>query len=428
MNQIMSFVVEHRVAVLDLVLFSLAGAAFGALVRYVRDLNRPLSLTYGRSRWFYVFGGAMGGVIVSLLAKRFGWSAPHWDLVLVAALGAAVGVGELASRYRDEPTKAILSVPATIYVLLNATAAILALVLGRHFAWLPAAEEPIPWSQILAAGLGAMVVLRSSVFQVRVGDQDVAVGPSSFLESVISACDRAVDRLRAQERAWAVARVMEGVSSEKAMTVLPSYISALMQNLNQTEQGDFESRIEKIRTGKQSDQVKALTLGLLAMNYIGEKVLTAAVQSLAAEIRLAAATTADAAAQAAVMARDSKTAAEKVVAAVKGIITQATQTTSTPPAVKQAVEGAWERAEVAETTAQETLDATEKTVEAAHGTVEKLTQATPTASSPPTLRQAGEGAKERAAVADTTAQETLDGTDQAAEAGHSTVGRLTKTA
>jgi methyl-accepting chemotaxis protein len=349
-------------------------------------------------------------------------------LVLVAALGAAVGIGELASRYRDEPAKAILSVPATIYVLLNATAAILALVLGRHFDWLPTAEEPIAWSQVLAAGLGAMVILRSSVFQVRVDDhQDVAVGPSSFLESVMAACDRAVDRLRAQERAWAVARVMEGVSSEKAMTILPAYISALMQNLNPNEQGDFESRIEKIRSGKQTDQVKALTLGLLAMNYIGEKVLTAAVQSLAAEIRLAAATTADAAAQAAFTARDSKTAAEKMVAAMKGVITQATQTTITPPEVRQAVEGAKEMAAAAETTAQETLDATQKTAEAAHGTVEKLTQVTQTTSTPPKVRQA-EGAKEMAEVAETTAQEIPDATQKTAEAANGTVEKLTKTA
>src|SRR5262249_19720627 len=154
-----------------------------------------------------------------------------WDWIVVGMIGGAVGVGELASRYRDEPTKAILSVPSLTYVLLNAGASVAALALGRYFGlWKLTTDEPIAWSQVLAAGFGAMVLLRSSVFRARVGDQDVEIGPSSFLESVMNAADRAVDRLRAQERAWTVARMMENVVSERALVVLPSYIVALMQN------------------------------------------------------------------------------------------------------------------------------------------------------------------------------------------------------
>ena len=115
----------------DLALFMLAGAAFAGLFRYIRFLNRPQATTRVRSITLYIVVGAVGGAGFFMITQRFGWSAPHWDWILVAALGGAVGLGELASRYRDEPIKAILSIPATIYVLLNAIAAILALALGR---------------------------------------------------------------------------------------------------------------------------------------------------------------------------------------------------------------------------------------------------------------------------------------------------------
>jgi hypothetical protein len=355
--------------IVDLILFMLAGAAFGALVRYIRYLNRPRTLTPAWSVPLYLVGGAAGGAVFFFTAQRFGWTAPHLDWILVAALGGAVGVGELASRYRDEPIKAILSIPATVYVLLNATAAILALVLSRHFELWTTTEEPVSWSQVLAAGLGAMVLLRSSVFRIKMGNQDVAVGPSSFLQSIIDAADRAVDRVRAQERAWAVAHVMEGVCSEKAMVILPPYISALMQNPNPEEQGRFEERVEKLRNGQESGCVKALTLGLLAMNHAGLGVLRAAVQSLATEICASAEQTFDAAKEAAAMAHDTKAATEELKSAVEKVAA-VTHTTGTPSEAARAIEEARATAVVAGTAAQETLDQAQRTADAAKGTAE----------------------------------------------------------
>jgi hypothetical protein len=357
----------------DFAMAALAGLMIGWLVRYIRFLNRPASLTPARSGWTHLVGGAVGGMAALLFARRAGWTVPGWDWILVASLGGAVAVGELASRYRDAPIKAILSIPATIYVLLNAAAAVTALLLGRHFElWRTASEtaadaaaETIAWSEVLSAGLGAMVLLRSSVFQIRVNGQDVGVGPSSFLHSVIDAADRAVDRLRAQERAWAVARVMEGVSSEKAMRVLPSYISALMQNIKPEEQGAFDEKVKRLSSGSESEQVKSLILGLLAMNYTGEGVLRAAVTSLAAEIREATETASDSAAKTVATAREAKTATEGVVAAVRNIVAKATGAPDTPSEVARAAEVARTFAAAAETAADRTLNQTIETREAA---------------------------------------------------------------
>jgi hypothetical protein len=361
--------------VMDAAWFGLFGAACGWLVHYIHFLNRPASLTRGRSLWRYLLIGAVGGVLVWYLARRLEWKVPDLDWILVAALGGFVGIGELASRYRDEPIKAILSVPATIYVVFNAVAAIVALAIGRYFGWFTAAgaNEAVAWSHVLAAGLGAMVLLRSSVFQIRVGDKDVAVGPSTFLQSIIDAADRAVDRLRAQERAWAVARVMEKVSAKKAMNILPPYISALMQNLKPEEQGAFEAMVTKIRDNKDhSDQVKILTLGLVAMKFTGEGVLSAAVQSLADEIRQAAVENRDAANMTTEKAGKTKGAIE-VAAAAAEKVREAAQATDAPPAIKDAVKEASESAISAVDLSEETLEQARIAAEKADTTVNIVT-------------------------------------------------------
>src|SRR4051812_34693313 len=112
---------------------------------------------------------------------------------------------------------------------------------------------------------------------------------------------------------------MEGVSARKAMATLPSYISALMQNLNPEEMVRFQQRLERLRASAESDQVKALILGLFAMNYAGIGVLRAAVDSLATEIRQTVEKTADGASDTVDLARDTVKVSQEVVAAVQAV-------------------------------------------------------------------------------------------------------------
>ena len=210
-----------------------------------------------------------------------------FDFLVVAVLGGLVGVGELVSRYRDAPGRALTTVPAIFYVGINAATAAATLSLIRSFGWTfgAAGGTPSPVTQVLVAGFGAMAILRSSLFTVRVADQDVAVGPSSFLQIVLTAADRAVDRLRAQARGTSVYRVMAGISFAKAHAALPAYCLALMQNLSTEEQAQFGREIDALRGSQMDDRIKILVLGLALMNVVGEDVLDSAVKSLGQELR-----------------------------------------------------------------------------------------------------------------------------------------------
>jgi len=208
----------------------------------------------------------------------------------VGALGFLIGLSELISRYRDEPVRAIASLPAFIYVLINVAAAIAALYFVDVFGWrFGVAEDAsvgiLRTTQVLVAGLGAMALFRSALFNARVGESDVGIGPSGILQVLLDAADRAVDRNRAQPRAIRVAEIVKGTKFAKAQSVLPTFCFALMQNLPPTTQEAAGNEIKALANSSISDHGKSLIMGLTLMNVVGEAVLRAAVDALGAEIK-----------------------------------------------------------------------------------------------------------------------------------------------
>ena len=214
------------------------------------------------------------------------------DYMAVALLGVLVGVGELVSRYRDEPTRALFArqgglIPALLYVTINALAALAALKLIHVFGWTfggDAAQPSTRYTQVLVAGFGAMALFRSSLFTLRVGGQDVGVGPSSVLQIILDAADRAVDRRRARGRSGEVSRIMRNVSFQRASEVLPSYCLALMQNLSPEDQAELGRQVKALQPAAMDDQMKALLLGLALLNFVGLDVLQSAVDALGDKI------------------------------------------------------------------------------------------------------------------------------------------------
>ncbi|MFC5182072.1 hypothetical protein [Actinomadura harenae] len=207
--------------------------------------------------------------------------------LVTVALACLVGVAELVSRYRDRPIT-LVRVPSTwAYVLINGAAGAGSLLLLRTFHWEFGVKSPqmLGAAQVLAASLGSMMIFRSAVFTVRVGDEDVAVGPSTLLTSLLAAADRGVDRVQARSRAQDVGRIMEGVSFPRARLALPTYCLGLLQNVSAEDQADLRTAVDALAGSDMSDGQKTLNLGLLLMNVAGPDVLEAAVRTLHKEIR-----------------------------------------------------------------------------------------------------------------------------------------------
>lgn len=196
---------------------------------------------------------------------------------LAAAVGGIVGTAELVSRYRDAPLAAVTARGGVTYVVFNALVSLLGMYLIRNvFPFphddlsVPPGDVPTLARQVFAAGLGAMVVLRSAVVTVRSGSADVPIGPAAVVEIFRHALDRDVDRARAGPRAGDVRRIMADVSFVRAHKPLGDISLSLLQNVSPEEAARLSERISALasQTGR-SDSDKAIELGLILAGSVG---------------------------------------------------------------------------------------------------------------------------------------------------------------
>lgn len=207
--------------------------------------------------------------------------------VAAAAVGGAVGASELVSRYRDAPGRALATPGAWGYIALNALASVAAFAIVRAFDWqFGATGGAVSLTQWLVASFGAMALLRSALFTVKIEGRDVGIGPNALVMSLLSACDRGVDRRRATVRATDVPRIMQGVSYARAKGPLPAIALALMQNLPAEDQSTLDRLLGAIEKDEEmTDATKALLLGLTVTNAVGTDVLGKAKTALGDDIR-----------------------------------------------------------------------------------------------------------------------------------------------
>src|SRR5215471_4240067 len=207
----------------------------------------------------------------------------HPDPYAAACLfGLLVGVTELVARYRDRPLAALSTMSGLVYVVVNGAASGFALWLIRDNGIAADTKLIAPTvAQVLLAGFGTMAFFRTSLFTLRVGESDVAIGPAAVLQVILNAADRACDRFRAGPRSSDVIGIMRGVSFERARIALPLHCFALMQNVSLVEQSSIVQAISGLSgTTGMADDVKAYNMGLLLMNVVGEDVLRQAVSAL----------------------------------------------------------------------------------------------------------------------------------------------------
>jgi hypothetical protein len=204
----------------------------------------------------------------------------------VSIIGAIVGATELMSRYPDSPFRAVRNLSGFFYTLLNAVGAVLALYFIQRFNWDFGLGKmmtivQIELTQTMAAAFGAMSILRSSLFNVRVGDHDLAVGPAAVLQVLLSATDRQVDRMRAEQRSEAIKKAMAGIDSYAQIKIaLPTHCMALMQNVSADEEKQIRQVADNIEQLEIADCLKVLNLGLVLMNIVGDGVLKTAVANV----------------------------------------------------------------------------------------------------------------------------------------------------
>ena len=210
------------------------------------------------------------------------------DYLWACAFGAVAAVGELLSRYRDAPWRAIRQFPGLLYLVVNAASGIFGVwavyLLNLKFGLTD--EAAIRWARVLAGGFSSLAIFRSSVFVVKAGDKDIPIGPAAALQAFLASLDRAVDRSNAARRARFVADVLPPALQlpAKRLRFLTSYCLGLMQNVTAEEQKQVRLLIDGVLAdAKLTLHQKLVLVCLQLLPFIGFDLMTAAVEQVKAE-------------------------------------------------------------------------------------------------------------------------------------------------
>jgi len=195
-----------------------------------------------------------------------------WYVCLAAVLGALVATSELVSRYRDEPMSAIISIPAFVYLAMNA--AVSASVYGLLVYYRDSLIPSLSGDQLLTAiiaGFGAMAVLRSKFFTLRTEKgEDIAVGPDAAVSAFLAAADRGVDRTRAARRLELVFTSASSIETpEKARDFMEVALGAF-QNLSKQEKTELVAYFKSVSELPYPDDLKLQAMSYYILGITGE--------------------------------------------------------------------------------------------------------------------------------------------------------------
>jgi len=181
--------------------------------------------SFAQTHWFIaiILGLFSIGVLSTLAQEIIEYLGFHlWYLIVVAGaagmafwiglplyfwpflLGMTTAFAEIINKFDDEPMKALKTLPALLYHILNGMIAVFALYLLALVASKPANLRDLSdldkLKYAMAAGFGAMLIMRSKLFNIKVGDDNVSFGPDQIIATLFRFMESAIGRTRARAR------------------------------------------------------------------------------------------------------------------------------------------------------------------------------------------------------------------------------------
>ena len=184
-------------------------------------------------------------------------------------LGMLTAFAEFIGKFSDEPLKSLSTPHALLYHLFNGVVAALALKFLLIFGS-PITTPVEQLKVVMVAGLGSMVMMRSKLFNLKVGGEDVAFGPDQIVKVFFRFMEAAIDRVRAQSRVEFVKEKLKDIDFDAVYDYCNTMLDAA-QALDTTEKDKAKKAMKDIRTGEIKDkQLRSYSLGFLLLNQMGE--------------------------------------------------------------------------------------------------------------------------------------------------------------
>jgi len=224
-------------------------------------------------------------------------------LVASFLFGSLVGLAEISSRYRDEPLKAVKSPYGLIYLFLNGYISLLAFLLIVKFPAVFGSLSENMFLAALAAGFGAMVVMRSRIAVLKTPDgREESIGPDYVLKIILRTIDLNIDRWRAARRQQILGENLEKINALGDFQTAWRYLLASLlafQNLDDVQRKTLSDTYNDYQAQQNiPDAIKQLALGFIFLTLVGETHFSAVLdnaKSLSAKSQAPSATPAPAA-------------------------------------------------------------------------------------------------------------------------------------
>lgn len=210
-----------------------------------------------------------------------------WPCCFAMLIGGFVGAVELLGRYKYAPVQALFTLSGLVYVVINVVASWFAFYAIQTFPVFAANANGKDLLEILTAGFGSLVFMRSALFKVRVSDSDIGIGPAAILDTFLLVADRGVDRRAAVARALDVSTLVASVPDpDKVARMLATYSLALMQNVDRKTIEATGKSVGEIMTNPEIESEIRLDIVALRLgDVVGPDVLEAAVQALGIRLK-----------------------------------------------------------------------------------------------------------------------------------------------
>lgn len=228
--------------------------------------------------WQRLWRGVVTAALVaafSVVVYALEWhrSTTFWGYFFAACFGAATGVSEIISRYRDEPLLATINRYGLSYAGANGALSAGAFALLSRYSEQLFPTATADWLlRAFWAGFGAMVVMRSKLFIFRSDDgKDYPIGPAIVMETFLRMLDRKIDRYRASKRQ---ARVFTAMRDITDFDTSADYLSASLlsfQNLSEQEKAEIATVIKDYTDAPWPVPLKCAALGLAFLTIAGEE-------------------------------------------------------------------------------------------------------------------------------------------------------------
>ena len=167
-----------------------------------------------------------------------------------------------------------------LYLLLNGFISALAFYSLKFFSKEPVlAINSIEIPNLIIAGFGGVVVLRSSIFSIQLNGRNVDVGLISIVQALLDKIEKKIKHNIAANRICEIYEIMKDIDYEAAKEELPSLCIRYIDGFSEKDSKDLINAIKEIN-GSISNINKCMQLGREIARYCDVEILKRAIKKL----------------------------------------------------------------------------------------------------------------------------------------------------